>query len=842
MNPDTGKPESPGNPIRDAARPPTPPNGLFTAAPEADRTRRRRRAHRLAWALAIPCGLLAAGLALAPALLSSGPVRRALVGRANAMQPETVLEIADWHWRWRSPCRIDGIALRTRDQTASLHIGAVTFSRGLAAWIGRRQRFGTITVEQPAWRRMELPPAGAGVQTAVSPASPPAKASVSAHLTAPSGTFSLLLNPFGTLQVRGGRGEIFPIEGPAVRLADLALELTLDGRAGPVALKAQGGIPRRPGGDAAPGAQAAFALEARAASLQDLGLAPGHVPFEVKATLAPVELAALAAFLPPDPLRPVIRSGLVEAAFSARRDEGAERTLEARMALRNLELAGGALGQDVVQWDRAVLALTADERQGSLNVREFRLDCPWAQVRASGTLAPPPTGGPRSTARLIAEGRLDLAAAAIQLPATLRLRPGVTLRRAELRFDAELATEADGGTRAFLMVRCDGLDALHAGRPLDLPKPLFLSLAGALAADALTLREFRAQAGPLELAGAGALTDLDGERRLVLEGLSRINLDAAAELLRHWEAGRAVAWSGRSEQPFRIATPLRGGRRYLLTRLEAEAGLQARRCDGFGLHVQDALLALQAARGTLRLDARATLDEGALHLDPRVDLLSEPPLLTLEGPTRALDDARLTDALLDRHLARLHPVLKGCAVAGGRISLDLARLSLPFAADAPHRMTWDATLHLRDVRLTAAGPLGELAAALRLKRREVVLADQAQTVACRDGRFEAQPLALTLDGHPLRISGSVGLDGSLDYGIETALTRELVGDRAYRFLEGRTVRIPLTGTAAKPMLDVQALEAEARRLAAAALARAAAENLRETDPKPLQDALRRLGR
>ncbi len=725
----------------------------------------------------------------------------------------------------------------------------MTFSRGLASWIGLRQRFGTITVENPAWRRMELS-STAREGAAVPAAAPPAEVDAPPRLAAPSGRLPLPLNPFGTLQLRGGRGEIFPVEGPVVRIAGLAAELALAGRAGPVTLQARGELPRRQGGDAPrAAADRAFVIEARVATLDGLFRTPDRVPLDFRAILPPVDLAALAAFLPPDPARPGIRSGQVGAELSARRDAKAELSLEARADLRRLELAGGALGQDVVQWERATLDLEAAQRQGRIDLRECRFDCPWAQVRASGTLAPPPSGGPRAAARLIAEGRLDLAAAAVQLPATLRLRPGVALRRAELRFDAELESGADGGTRAFLMACCDGLDALHEGRPLDLPKPLSLSLAGALAAETLTLREFRAQAGPLELAGAGALTDLDGERRFALEGRSWIDLDAAGELVHRQEGVGDFAVSGRSEQPFRVSLPLRGGRQYLLTRLEAEAGLQARFCEVFGIRAENALLALRAARGELRTDLQAALDEGALRLQPRVDLLAEPPRLTLEGPARALSDARLTDALLDRLLARFHPVFKGCAAAGGRIDLDLARLALPLTADAPRRMAWDATLHLRDVQLTAAGPLDQLAAALRLKRRTVAIPDQTQTVACRDGRFASQPLALSLDGHPLRVSGSVGLDGSLDYGIETPLTRELLGERAFRLLEGQTVRIPLTGTAAKPMLDVQALESEARRLAAAALARAAAEELRqgrerllEAAPRRLQDALQRLDR
>jgi len=153
-------------------------------------------------------------------------------------------------------------------------------------------------------------------------------------------------------------------------------------------------------------------------------------------------------------------------------------------------------------------------------------------------------------------------------------------------------------------------------------------------------------------------------------------------------------------------------------------------------------------------------------------------------------------------------------------------------------MTWTSTLRLQDVRLAAAGPLEQAATALRLRHKDVVLTNQTMTVSCREGRLYPQPLDLLLGGHAMRIDGSVGLDGTLDYTVEIPLTEALVGEQAFRYLKGQSVRVPLRGTATKPRLDTSALEAEVRRLVATTVTKAATDALREKASEQLKESMR----
>ena len=53
----------------------------------------------------------------------------------------------------------------------------------------------------------------------------------------------------------------------------------------------------------------------------------------------------------------------------------------------------------------------------------------------------------------------------------------------------------------------------------------------------------------------------------------------------------------------------------------------------------------------------------------------------------------------------------------------------------------------------------------------------------------------------MAVSGSTGLDGTLDYLLEVPVTRKLVSEEGYRFLQGFTVGVPLRGTVRAPVFD-----------------------------------------
>jgi hypothetical protein len=87
----------------------------------------------------------------------------------------------------------------------------------------------------------------------------------------------------------------------------------------------------------------------------------------------------------------------------------------------------------------------------------------------------------------------------------------------------------------------------------------------------------------------------------------------------------------------------------------------------------------------------------------------------------------------------------------------------------------------------------------------------------RNGRIETSPIRLEIDGHPIELRGSVGFDKSLDYMAKLPITPKLVGDKAYQYLEGVTVDVPIRGNSKNPDIDESSMQKATAGLAEQAL-------------------------
>jgi hypothetical protein len=89
--------------------------------------------------------------------------------------------------------------------------------------------------------------------------------------------------------------------------------------------------------------------------------------------------------------------------------------------------------------------------------------------------------------------------------------------------------------------------------------------------------------------------------------------------------------------------------------------------------------------------------------------------------------------------------------------------------------------------------------------------------AARNGRIETSPIRLEIDGYPIELRGSVGFDKSLDYTAKLPITPGLVGDKAYRYLEGVTIDVPIRGNTKNPDIDESSVQKATAGLAEQAL-------------------------
>jgi hypothetical protein len=210
------------------------------------------------------------------------------------------------------------------------------------------------------------------------------------------------------------------------------------------------------------------------------------------------------------------------------------------------------------------------------------------------------------------------------------------------------------------------------------------------------------------------------------------------------------------------------------------------------------------------VNVTATVNGGALKLPARVDASQETPEFTLPANTAILTEAKITPAMADEALSKALPIFKGCTATDGSISLDSKSLDVPLGTDALQKATFEGGLSFKDVRMSTAGQLQSILAAVSLAGAGGMdlarVQDQRVSLSLRNGRIYQGPMLITLMGYTIKISGSVGLvDKTLDMGVEMPITLAMVGGRndVYQALKGEVIRVAITGTTDQPEYSVK---------------------------------------
>jgi hypothetical protein len=113
---------------------------------------------------------------------------------------------------------------------------------------------------------------------------------------------------------------------------------------------------------------------------------------------------------------------------------------------------------------------------------------------------------------------------------------------------------------------------------------------------------------------------------------------------------------------------------------------------------------------------------------------------------------------------------------------------------------------------------------MRVEETGLDLSGQQIQFACQDGRVVTNPLRTNLGDSELIISGSLGLDTTIDYLAQVEVTERLVGGDLYNYLEGTVINVPIGGTLAKPDISSQTVQ------------RAVTDLINQAGQKKLQEA------
>ncbi len=264
----------------------------------------------------------------------------------------------------------------------------------------------------------------------------------------------------------------------------------------------------------------------------------------------------------------------------------------------------------------------------------------------------------------------------------------------------------------------------------------------------------------------------------------------------------------------RLSTPRGGSRDERLANTSVDFLLALESANLMGMRLSGIKLPFRLHDARAELDVQTAVNEGTLLLPLRVNVAADPLLAEIPDNTRVLQGVQITDEMVNEMLAFISPLLRGCAVSTGSVSAQMNKFRFPFGKPDPSLVEFDCITSFRNVSFASAGLLFDILSLVNLQGETLTAPDQDVRSTHRNGRIYTEPLTLKAGGFDIIISGSAGLDGTLDYVARLPFTPEMVGESAYRYLQGQSIILPITGTVKKPEFDKSRFLTEAARTAA----------------------------
>ena len=334
---------------------------------------------------------------------------------------------------------------------------------------------------------------------------------------------------------------------------------------------------------------------------------------------------------------------------------------------------------------------------------------------------------------------------------------------------------------------------------------------------ALTIENIQLNSTPLSLSATGNLDQTGNEKKLDASGNINLDLKRLSPFLQKI-AGPQITITGKGDNPFKLKM-VSGRTRWTdaLKQTDFNGAIRADSIDAFGLDISATEVPLRVANESAIAKLAATANGGQLNLEPKIDLKNEPYMLTLPPDSTILKDVEITDALAEGLMSKIHPVFQGSLQAQGHVDLVMQHFNWALDKKDRDKTAFAGTLRLKGVRINSTNLLSGLLALIGVRGNEMDFGDLDIDFVARNGRIETSPIRLEIDGYPIELRGSVGFDKSLDYIAKLPITPKLVGDKAYRFLEGVTIDVPIRGNSKNPDIDESSMQKATAGLAQQAL-------------------------
>jgi hypothetical protein len=334
---------------------------------------------------------------------------------------------------------------------------------------------------------------------------------------------------------------------------------------------------------------------------------------------------------------------------------------------------------------------------------------------------------------------------------------------------------------------------------------------------ALTIENIQLNSTPLSLSAAGNLDQAGNTKTLDANGNINLDLKMLSPYLQKI-AGPQITITGKGDNPFKLKM-VSGETHWTdaLKQTDFTGAIRADSIDAFGVGISATEVPLRITNESAVAKLAATANGGQLNLQPRIDLRKEPYLLSLPPDSTILKDVEITDAMAEGLMSKIHPVFQGSVQAEGHVDLYMQHFSWPLDKKDRDKAAFAGTLRLKGVRINSTNLLSGLLDLVGVRGNEMDFGDLDIDFVARNGRIETSPIRLEIDGYPIELRGSVGFDKSLDYTAKLPITPKLVGKKAYRYLEGVTIDVPIRGNSSTPDIDESTMQKATASLAEQAL-------------------------
>jgi hypothetical protein len=373
---------------------------------------------------------------------------------------------------------------------------------------------------------------------------------------------------------------------------------------------------------------------------------------------------------------------------------------------------------------------------------------------------------------------------------------------------------------------------------IERQKLLFRSrLHGDLTTGNVQFTTFDIESTPLSLQAAGDLQLSGQDPHFSLDGQATPDLASVVALLNGMYPLDIEA-RGKKKEKFNIYYPLsEKEKKNAKIKLRFATRLYADSFSKSGIDITRLTLGTDMQDGVMANVLKGTLNDGWLQLSPRIDYTQTPALLTLPEGEQVLTEVHLEEALTEGILKNIHPVFGALANPAGIINIRLDRFSLPLGEKGMEKIDFKAFLDLTGVALEPKGVLDSILDMAGYVDKRLTMENKNMTCEGVQGQVSCTPIKMTIADSEMIISGSAGMDGSLDYIVEVPVTKRLLGKKGYELLKGTTLKVPIKGTKDSPVYSREALMQASSDLLKQAAGQATKNLLREQIDKAVPDLL-----